>query len=106
MKKLTLLLAVAAFVGITQAQPYAAWSRYRTITVNTASTSAALTNYPVLVRLSSANVAAGSNVLSDALANGADVRFTDSTGLTALSYEIDSWTSSAAAIWVRLPTVP
>jgi hypothetical protein len=94
------------FVGLTAAQPYATWSRYRTITVNASVTQGALTNYPVLVRLANTGVAAGSNVLTDALPNGADVRFTDSTGLTALSYEIDSWSSSGAAIWVRLPSVP
>ena len=105
MKKTSLLFALAAFVGISQAQPFATWSRYRDITVNAAATAGALTNYPVLVRLTPASVATGSNVLTDALANGADVRFTDSTGMTALSYEIDTWSSTGAAIWVRVPTI-
>ncbi|MCD6024545.1 MAG: hypothetical protein K0Q91_1461 [Fibrobacteria bacterium] len=106
MKKLTLLLALAGLVGVTQAQPFAAWTRYRTVTINTTVVSAPLTNYPVLVRFSSSSLAAGSNVLADAKVGGADVRFTDSTGNTALAYEIDSWTATSGAAWVRLPTVP
>lgn len=63
------------------------------------------TNFPVLVRLSNANEASGANVLSEALANGADIRFTDSTGAVSFPHEIDHWSATSAAIWVRVPAV-
>jgi hypothetical protein len=107
MKKITLLAVLAACIGAVQAQPYATWSRYREITINTPATVVApLSKYPVLVRLTDSSVATGANVLTDAMANGADVRFTDSTGMTALSYEIDTWSSNVGAAWVRVPTIP
>lgn len=102
----TLGMMLAVFAATATAQPYAAWSRYREVTIAPpANIAASLTNYPVLVRLSNAGIATGANVLSDALAGGADVRFTDSTGNTALAYEIDTWSSTRAAIWVRVPSI-
>lgn len=111
MKRLAVVAALAACVGLAQAQPYAAWTKYRTVTVNTtnadggANVASNQTNFPVLVRLTNTDEASGANVLSEALAGGADIRFTDSTGNVALAYEIESWSSSAAAIWVRVPVV-
>ncbi len=111
MKKLAVVAALAACVGLAQAQPYAAWTKYRTVTVNTTSTdgganvATSQTNFPVLVRLTNTNEASGSDVLSEALAGGADIRFTDSTGNVAFAYEIDHWSANSAAIWVRVPDV-
>jgi len=105
-------LATLLLCGIAvQAQPYATWSKYRTVTINTTATNGganvtqAVTNFPVLVKLSGQNDAAGANVLNEALAGGADIRFTDSTGMTALPYQIDSWDNGSAAVWVLIPTV-
>jgi hypothetical protein len=96
---------------VAHAQPYAAWNKYRTVTVNTAASSGGagvtqtVSNFPVLVRLSSQSEAQGANILSEALAGGADVRFTDSTGTTALSYQIDHWENGSAHIWVLVPSI-
>jgi hypothetical protein len=58
-------------------------------------------NFPVLVRLNSANFP-----FSEAQSTGADIRFTKQNGLP-LSYEIEQWdaTSQKAAIWVNVDTV-
>ena len=101
-----LTLVVGAFAG-----PYDAWTKYRPVTINTqasdggANVATAQTDFPVLVRFSNATPAAGADVLSEALSGGADVRFTSGDGETALPFEIESWSSTAAAVWVRVPTV-
>jgi hypothetical protein len=83
------------------------WGRYLDITVNTTATGGGaavpgtVLEFPLLVRLNTTNAAA---VLSEALANGADVRFADSAG-NALAYEIEQWSSTSAAIWVRVPRI-
>jgi hypothetical protein len=105
---LTLLLLGA---GLSGAQVYPAWSKYRTITVNTAATGGgagvteAAANFPVLVRLTANSVATGANVLAEALAGGADIRFTNGAGDTAYSYQIERWTATGADIWVKVPSV-
>lgn len=109
MKKFVIAAAFAC-VGLVQAQaPFAAWTKYREVSINTTASGAnvptAQTNFPVLVRLANTNAASGSDVLSEALANGADIRFTDSTGSVVLPHEIEHWSNSSAAIWVRVPTV-
>jgi hypothetical protein len=95
-------------IGTTQVPPpgpYSAWSNSRNIKLNTSATGANVTgnvtNFPVLVRLA-ANEA---SILSAAKAGGADIRFSKSNGLTALPYEIESWSGSAASIWVLVDTV-
>ena len=59
------------------------------------------TNYPLLVRLNSANFN-----FSQARSDGGDLRFADSTG-SLLSYEIERFdaTNKAAEIWVLVPTI-
>ena len=100
MKKLAMMAALTACVGMAQAQPFAAWTKYRDVTINTTSTGANVAtnqaNFPVLVRLTNASEATGANVLSEALAGGADIRFTDSTGTVALAHEIESWSATSA----------
>jgi hypothetical protein len=93
------------------AGPFDDWDKYRTITVNTtnsgggANVTATLQDFPLLVRLSDADAASGADVLSEALAGGADLRFTTGDGGIAIPYEIEQWSGSAAAIWVRVPSV-
>jgi hypothetical protein len=83
---------------------YSAWTGHRTITLNTTATGAnvagTVTNFPVLVRLGTgeASIIAAAN-------NGASIRFSKADNTTALPYEIESWSSNAAAIWVKLDTV-
>ncbi len=112
MKKALFAAVLAVVVGTVHAQQqYAAWSNYREITINTTNTDGganvtdAVTDFPVLVRLTNANAASGSDVLSGALANGADIRFSNANGTVALPYEIERWSASAAEIWVRVPTI-
>src|SRR6187549_893477 len=112
MKRFLVPIALLSLIaGEACAQAFPAWSKYRTITINTAATgggagvATANTNVPILVRLSNLSVAAGANVLSEALAGGADIRFTNGAGDTAYAYEIERWTSAAADIWVKVPTV-
>ncbi len=98
--------AVSVFAG-----PYDTWSSYKDIIVTptTATTDiAAQTNFPLLVRFTSADVAHGSDILSGSLSSGGlDVVFTDSTGTTALSFERERWTvgNDSADFWVLLPQI-
>jgi murein DD-endopeptidase MepM/ murein hydrolase activator NlpD len=60
-----------------------------------------LTNFPVLINLTSdANLAATT-------ASGNEILFTDSTGKTKLSHEIESYNSGTGALvaWVEIPTL-
>ncbi len=98
-----LLSAHVAYAG-----PYDTWAKYKTLTVNTTSATGAanisstLTNYPLLVRLTTANA---DDILGEALASGADVRFTSSDGATAYSYQIEYWSATEADIWVLVPSM-
>ncbi|HZV59315.1 MAG TPA: DUF2341 domain-containing protein, partial [Candidatus Eremiobacteraceae bacterium] len=60
-----------------------------------------LTNYQVHV------VLGASFDFTKAQANGADIRFTASDGVTALPFWIESWnpTGSSASLWVKVPTI-
>jgi hypothetical protein len=88
-------------------EDYSTWGSSRNITINTSSSGAnvtgTVTNYPLLVRLGNAE----SHIFSQALANGADVRFTKANGVTRLPHEIVGWNASEkkAEIWVRVDTV-
>ena len=62
----------------------------------------ALTNFPVLVRLSEAGIP-GFRYGDVRATDGSDVRFADANG-NALPFEIDTWTNGATSlIWVTLP---
>lgn len=63
-----------------------------------------MTDFPVLVQISA------DADLSSALATGADVRFTLSTGTDLLPYEIEAWSGGGgapvtASIWVKVPSI-
>ncbi|MBD3391645.1 MAG: DUF2341 domain-containing protein, partial [Chitinivibrionales bacterium] len=83
------------------------WGYSRKIYVNTsasgggANITTGLSNFPLLVRLTSADVD-----FSRAQTNGEDIRFSDSAG-NELSYEIERWNngSELAEIWVKMDTV-
>ena len=80
------------------------WQYRKKITISNTNVGSDLTNFPVLVKISS-----DSN-MSSALATGYDVRFADSTGNTILQYERESWSGGGgsavtANFWVKVPTV-
>jgi len=61
-----------------------------------------LVNFPMLVNLST-NLA-GFSYQQFASPIGADLRFTDSGGVTPIPYEIDEWnTNGASKVWVNVP---
>jgi len=64
-----------------------------------------LTNFPVLVAIDATNVP-GFSYAQLAFSNGADLRFTDSTGTTELNYEIDTWNPAGTSYaWVQVPAL-
>ncbi|MCX6718583.1 MAG: DUF2341 domain-containing protein [Candidatus Staskawiczbacteria bacterium] len=80
------------------------WQYRKKITISNANVDSNLSNFPVLVKIT-----ADSN-MSTALANGYDIRFADSGGLTLLQYERESWSggggnSVTANFWVKVPTI-
>ena len=83
---------------------YAQWHAYRTVMLsNTNSiTGGTVTNFPVLVRLSSSNFD-----FSKASATGSDIRFAKVNGTTHLPYQIERWdtASHTAAVWVLVDTI-
>lgn len=81
-----------------------AWSYRKPITINATQVSGSsnLTNFPVLISLSS-----DSNLASSAQAGGNDILFTDSSGINKLPHEIESYNSSTGQLvaWVQVPTL-
>ncbi len=66
-----------------------------------APSNATLTNFPVLVKLSTAT--AGFSYSDFSKANGDDLRFADASG-TLLPHEIDTWNpSGVSTVWVKVP---
>jgi hypothetical protein len=84
---------------------YIGWNFSKKLILNTTASGANVAgnvmNFPVLIRLNSANFN-----FAEAKSGGEDVRFTKSDG-TPLSYEIERWdaTSQAAEVWVKIDTV-
>jgi len=78
--------------------PYG-WQRQ--LTLDGAQIGGALTDFPLLVRLTD------SQLQSAAAANGSDIYFTAADKTTLLDFEIESYVSSTGALtaWVRMPTL-
>ncbi len=63
-----------------------------------------LVNFPVLVVFSNNMANSGFDYRTFASDRGYDLRFTDSSGMTNLNYEIDSWnTGGCSYAWVQVP---
>ncbi len=78
------------------------WSYRKAITVDNTLGADALTNYQVLVTLNSGNFD-----YAKANADGSDLRFASSDGLTEISYWLKEWNAAGdSKIWVKVPTVP
>ena len=61
-----------------------------------------LTNFPALVKLDPRT--AGFSYGEFASADGADLRFTDSDGVTVINYEVEEWnTNGISSVWVQVP---
>jgi alpha-tubulin suppressor-like RCC1 family protein/uncharacterized protein (UPF0333 family) len=79
------------------------WKYRREIVINNTNNSNILSNYQVLVTLDTASLISQKKLRSDC----GDIRFTDSDGLTFLSYWIESGCNSASTkIWVKVPSIP
>ena len=77
------------------------WSYRKKITFDNSAQAENLIDFPVLVKLTTSNTD-----YSKFKAAGADIRFTDSNGTTALSYEIESWNASGDSfVWVKVPQI-
>ena len=84
---------------------YIGWIFSKKLILNTTASGAGVvgnvTDFPVLVRLTSANFK-----FTEAKQDGADLRFTKADG-SPLPFEIETWdgANSAAAVWVKIDTV-
>ena len=78
------------------------WLYKKQLTFSNGSRSSNLVDFPVLVHLTSSNFD-----FTKAQSNGQDIRFYDSNEMTALSYQIEYWSSGGqeAFIWVKVPQV-
>jgi hypothetical protein len=82
---------------------YAPWTYWCSLTVTPNGLNTGVTNFPLLVRLTSANA----NVFAQSLASGYDVRFTTADGTTDLPFQRERYVQSSqvAEFWVRVPSI-
>jgi len=99
-----LLLSLCAFVAPAHAWWNEDWQYRKEITIDAKGVSGPVGNTLVLVKLTSGNF----NNFTDALDNGADIRFVDSDDKTALTgFHIDTYDKQTgiALIWVAVPAL-
>ncbi len=71
------------------------------ITFSNGSSTTDLTNFPVAIVLTSANID-----YSKTQNSGQDIRFTDSNGTTTIQYEIEKWNESGTStVWIKVPQI-
>jgi hypothetical protein len=77
----------------------ASWPYRKRITLNSSQINGTLSDFPVLVRLTS-----DSDLSSRAQSSGNDILFTDGDGITRLSHEVDLYNSTSGQLvaWVRM----
>ena len=77
------------------------WQYRKTITIDSDEIDDTLTDFPVLVSITDADLS------GKALANGNDILFTSDNGTTKLDHEIETYDSTTGELiaWVRVPTV-
>jgi hypothetical protein len=101
----TFASVLLATFGLGLSADYSTWTGHRDIVLNTSSNGAGITtevhNFPVLVRLG----AAEATILAAAGTNGASIRFSKADNTTPLRYEIEQWSTTSAAIWVKVDTI-
>jgi YD repeat-containing protein len=78
------------------------WTYRKPITISHSNVSGSsnLTNFPVLISLTS-----DTDLQAHAQANGNDILFTDSSGTAKLSHEIESYSNGTLVAWVQIPTL-
>ena len=95
------LALIAPYALLADSPDWTAYAKSFTITFPGYTGAATLTDFPVLVRLSSAR---NEFDYSKCQANGADLRFSDANG-NLLSHEIDTWdTTGESLVWVKVPS--
>ncbi len=77
------------------------WTRRFPITVPAGRVGADLTDFPLLVSVSVADLGA------NAQADGSDIRFTAADGVTPLPHQVETWNPATGTLeaWVNVPTV-
>ncbi len=92
---------MTAWCNISSSDCNSSWLSRRKITFDNSASSTNLTNFPILVSLTSSNID-----YSKTQDNGQDIRFVDADGTTALSYEIEKWDESGTSlVWVNVPQI-
>jgi hypothetical protein len=93
-------------ITVAAGEVFSDWSGHRTIWLNTntngANVTGTVTNFPVLVRLTTTD-----SVFAQSKGRGADIRFTKVGDVIRLKHQVESWDSvgKSAAIWVLLDSV-
>jgi hypothetical protein len=111
MKMRMLIVTTLSLAAGICAQTYNGWGKYKQIAVNTKATGAnvtgAVTNVPVLVRLTAANAADVFTGADAALTDGADIRISNADGSAAIPFEIERYDAAGqkAEIWVLASSV-
>jgi len=84
------------------------WGYRKKITISHANVDSDLTNFPLLVKVAETGGGDG-NIGAHALANGNDIRFTSSDGVSLLPYERETYSVSSnnlsANMWVKVPNI-
>ena len=89
---------------IAAAADFSGWAKHTTLTFSGYSKSETLTDFPVLVVLSTDIL--GFNYSDFQSPDHDDLRFTDDTQTTELSYEVESWNPVGKSyVWVKVPTL-
>jgi hypothetical protein len=94
----------AAFAAVGGTSWYSAggtWAHRKAVTINHTKVAGALANFPVLLSVTDANIAASAKL------DGFDILFTMSDGVTKLNHEIDQYTSASGQLiaWVNVPSL-
>lgn len=76
------------------------WKCREKLTLNNSTIAENLIDFPVGIFLNSSNF-----TFSQARSAGEDIRFIDADGATLLKYEIVSWSSTSAEIYVKVPQI-
>ena len=78
-----------------------AWSNRKAVTIDHTRVSGSLSNFPVVISITDANLQAS------AKPDGSDILFTAADGLTKLNHQLDSYNSSTGQLiaWVSVPAL-
>ena len=106
---LSCLFGMVTMLGASVAQggPFDGWGYHAPVTFSGYGGTEALTNFPALVVVSNACFGGAYAFSYGQLQSGSnDLAFTDSTGLTNLNYEIDTWNPNGTSyVWVQVPAL-